>query len=291
MLAPTFDQAMTFVCPSSAAFYSAINCVLSVLRPALQSSCAFRRHSSRWLALIGCALALNAHADTGSLNRALDELASSLPNSAKIALAQIPDRERRLLAARSYARAGDNLETNWSWSQAQTRAFEASPEYQRMRAAVDELTHEFEQQNPGYSLYTNTQVRSLDLQIERWNSNRGVKATAQDLFESISAQANPARRRVITADELRVLLIGWHPSRAAPLAAPGMSAHGQLRALDFQVIRGSQLVAGTSIDSVARVWQRQGWSSRLQRAVASISAKFEGPLRSPNEPWHYRYDP
>jgi hypothetical protein len=259
------------------------------LRPVLLVRAGIGRQRARWLAFIAAAFALNVHADTEPLNRALDELATSFPNSAQRTLAQITDPKRRLLAARSYVKAGEELEDKWSWSQAQTRAFEASPEYQRMQAAVNELTHAFEQQNPGYSLYTNTQVRSLDLQIERWNSNRGVQVTAEQLFASIAAQS--AQHKVFRPDQLKTLLLDWHPASAAPLAAPGMSAHGQLRALDFQVIRGSQLVAGTSIDSVARVWQREGWTNRLHRAVASISAKFEGPLISPNEPWHYRYSP
>jgi hypothetical protein len=226
-----------------------------------------------------------------ALSRSLDGLASSLPQPARTALAQIPDLKRRLLAARSYAKAGNELTDKWSWSQAEIQAFEASPEYQRMQAAVNELTREFERQNPGYSLYTNTQVRSLDLQIERWNSNRGVQATAEQLFQALTAHVNANEGHVSTPQQLRTLLVEWHPSTAAPLAAPGLSAHGQLRALDFQIVRGSQVVAGTSIDSVVRVWEREGWASRLHQAVVSIKAHFEGPLRSPNEPWHYRYVP
>src|SRR4051812_19152282 len=83
-----------------------------------------------------------------ALNDSLDALARSLPQPTRTALAQIPDLKRRLLAARSYAKAGDELTDKWSWSQAQIRAFETSPEYQRMQAAVDELKREFERQNP-----------------------------------------------------------------------------------------------------------------------------------------------
>lgn len=255
----------------------------------MRASCV--RLSMRLACTILCAFVASATyaREDEALDRSIDALADSLPQSARATLARIPDPKRRLLAARSYAKAGDQIEDKWSWTEAQTHAFESSAEYQRMQAAINELKREFEQQNPGYSLYANTEVRTLDLQIERWNSNRGVQMTADELFDAMSAQMKS--RKVVSPDDLRTMLVKWHAPAAAPLAAPGLSAHGQLRALDFQVVRGSQLVAGTSIDSVARVWQREGWANRLHRAVTSISANFEGPLTSPNEPWHYRYTP
>src|SRR4051812_48802068 len=54
-----------------------------------------------------------------ALNDCSDALARSLPQPARTALTQIPDLKRRLLAARSYAKAGDELTDKWSWSQAQ----------------------------------------------------------------------------------------------------------------------------------------------------------------------------
>jgi hypothetical protein len=72
------------------------------------------------------------------------------------------------------------------------------------------------------------------------------------------------------------------------LAVPGLSPHGQSRAFDFQVMRGSQLIAGPSSPSS---WDESGWTSKLQEAVRRASTKFSGPLASPREPWHYDYRP
>jgi hypothetical protein len=78
-------------------------------------------------------------------------------------------------------------------------------------------------------------------------------------------------------------------TRATPtLGVPGLSPHGQARAFDFQVMRGTQLVAGPSSPSA---WDAAGWTSKLQEAVGRASAQFKGPLASPREPWHYDYRP
>lgn len=38
-------------------------------------------------------------------------------------------------------------------------------------AEIDKITAQFEQSNPGFTLYANSEVRSLDDQIGKWNSN------------------------------------------------------------------------------------------------------------------------
>ena len=79
----------------------------------------------------------------------------------------------------------------------------------------------------------------------------------------------------------------WQLPAALPLASPGLSLHGQLRAIDFQVTRGGEVIAPTEVASVARIWIRQGWARKLKQAVAGSS--FTGPIQTPNEPWHYEY--
>ncbi|HZB46856.1 MAG TPA: hypothetical protein VE360_16485, partial [Pyrinomonadaceae bacterium] len=69
------------------------------------------------------------------------------------------------------------------------------------------------------------------------------------------------------------------------------SPHGRSRAFDFQVVRGNQLIAGTSAASAAGAWDGAGWTGRLQEAVRDAGARFAGPLASPREPWHYEYRP
>jgi len=79
------------------------------------------------------------------------------------------------------------------------------------------------------------------------------------------------------------------PAIPVPLAAPGLSLHGQSRALDFQVRKGTQTIAGPEVASVASVWEKQGWARKLQEAVDPAQGVFVGPLQSPDEPWHYEY--
>jgi hypothetical protein len=96
-----------------------------------------------------------------------------VPQQARDALTRIQGRERQLLALRSYLRAG-NLEARWSWSAVQIAAYERSAEYAGAMAALQRVQTRFAQLHPGYQLRINTQVRSLDVQIVRWNENASV---------------------------------------------------------------------------------------------------------------------
>jgi hypothetical protein len=64
-----------------------------------------------------------------------------------------------------------------------------------------------------------------------------------------------------------------------------------MQAIDFQVMAGNRLVAGTDMSAVAEAWETTGWKAKLQSAVNNANAGFVGPLKSPNEPWHYDFRP
>ena len=64
-----------------------------------------------------------------------------------------------------------------------------------------------------------------------------------------------------------------------------------MQAVDFQVRRGDRTIAGPSTAHVAPIWEGQGWARRLAHAVRTTSNRFTGPLATPNEPWHYEYQP
>jgi hypothetical protein len=78
---------------------------------------------------------------------------------------------------------------------------------------------------------------------------------------------------------------------AAALAAPGLSAHGQGRAFDFQIEHNGQVVAGTEAASARQRWDAPGWTQKLHQAMSKAGPHFTGPLVSPYEPWHYAYTP
>jgi hypothetical protein len=232
-----------------------------------------------------------AQAGEVALANHLAAVASTLGQSERMTLAQIPQLDRRLLALRAYVRAGSNIGSRWSWTHDEIRQYERSEEYRRLLAELERVRTEFERRNPGYTLHANTQVRSLDLQLERWNSNPRVGKTAANLQAAVqSTLARSADRPDSSSvEEFKRLLANWRPSPVAPLAAPGLSAHGRMRAIDFVIMREGRIVAATDLSSVARQWETPGWDRKLKAAIAASGARFEGPLKSPNEPWHYEY--
>jgi len=70
-------------------------------------------------------------------------------------------------------------------------------------------------------------------------------------------------------------------------AVPGTSDHGQMRAVDFVVVRpGGQIVADTKSATIQVIWKLGGWEAKLVAAAAGT--KLIGPLQHPYEPWHWR---
>jgi len=257
------------------------------------SSAAGLRVVTCLLALAASTLEVRASEPTDPLTAHLTVLATTLPEHARHALDRIESTQRKLLASRSYAKSGDQLTERWSWTARQISEAEQSAEYRRMLASVQTVTQQFEAQNPGFSLYANMQVRTLELQLERWNANPRVGSVALQLQNALArelrARAYPSRPSEKSNERFKAFLTNWYPSTPAPLAAPGLSAHGQLRAIDFQITNAGRIVAGTSVASVTQTWEKPGWHNKLRRAIETAGADFVGPLRAPNEPWHYTY--
>jgi hypothetical protein len=240
-------------------------------------------------AVLAFAAAPTARAD--ALEPLVAGLAAMLAPEAAAALAAIDGVERRLLAARSYLRAGPDLATRWSWSAARIAEYEQSPEHRDALTEVAQVVAAFEAANPGYTLFVNRQVRSLDVQIARWNQNVSVAAVAAELAAAVRVEAGSAADAHALA-RLRDFVVGWHATSPPPaLAAPGLSPHGQGLAFDFQVQQGDRIVAGTDAAGAAEDWDAAGWTAKLRAAVESASHRFEGPLAMPPEPWHYDYRP
>jgi hypothetical protein len=241
--------------------------------------------------LLALAALGRAQAGEAALANHLTAVAATLGASERATLAKIPALDRRLLALRAYVRAGANIGSRWSWTDEEIRAYERSDEYRQLLTDLDRVRAEFERQNPSYTLYANTQVRSLDVQLARWNSNPGVGKTASALLASARASMahSPDRPSPRSIEAFKRFLSDWRPAPAAPLAAPGLSAHGRMRAVDFQIMRDGRIVAATEVNAVPRAWDAPGWTAKLKRAIVASGTRFEGPLKSPNEPWHYEY--
>ena len=242
----------------------------------------------------GAAAAAEAGAPDGTA-AAIAALAATLDPRVADALARIDGPGRQLLALRSYLRSRAHLAERWSWTAEQIADYAASPEHRALEAEIERVRTAFAQANPGFELWVNPQARSLDTQIEHWNHNASDAAAAEDLLAALRARLatsspealQPAQARQTTTEFLQ----SYVPTPIPTLAAPGLSPHGQMRAIDFQVQKDGQIVAGPAADSIASVWDAQGWAARLDAAVHEGSRQFIGPLASPREPWHFTYVP
>jgi hypothetical protein len=211
------------------------------------------------------------------------------------ALARMDGDGRRLLALRSYLRSRNHLAERWSWTAEQVAAYQSTPEHTELQAEIERVRAAFALDNPGFELWVNPQVRNLDIQLQNWNRNDSVAAAADALLVAAQAFAeSPAFEHANMDESMRSLeqfLLGHVPTPTPTIAAPGLSPHGQLRAIDFQVHREGAVVAGTRTATIAQEWDGAGWTQKLEAAVRAASSRFVGPLASPREPWHYTYAP
>ena len=228
----------------------------------------------------------------GKLESYLRAAAADLAPEQREALGRVNTDARRLLALRGYLRAGREAASRWAWSRERIESYERSPEYAAALAEIEKVRLEFESANAGYTLRVNTQVRSLDEQLKKWNENDSVARAGEELLvrarEELSGSSYAEAPTAADVQRFERFLRGATTRVTPTLAVPGLSPHGQSRAFDFQVMRGSQLVAGPT---GAGAWDKEGWTEKVREAVTRASTKFTGPLASPREPWHYDYRP
>lgn len=249
-------------------------------------------------ALAAAALACgSAHAQPASptIDERIAALAEGLDPRAAAVLPAIHGTGRRLLAARAYLRNAGRIGERWSWTAAQAAEFAGSAEGRALESAIARVACAFAAANPGYALWVNPEFRSLELQLERWNANYRVGRAGDDLLAQVTRGLAEAERRNPAAPagaaDLRRLLEDARPDPVPTLAAPGLSLHGRMRAVDFQVTADGAIVAGTDSASIRAAWIASGWKERLRAAVAAADAGFHGPLAVPDEPWHYEFRP
>ncbi len=220
-------------------------------------------------------------------------LSSIAPPPADEALDEIPDIGRKLLALRSYVRARSYLVERWSWSDEKIKDFQGSAAQQALLAEVAAVGAYFAQANPGYEIYANTKVRSLDTQIVKWNSNVSVGIAAVEIYSKWKEHFNTNEMNEGNPDpeKLRRWLSGFVSTKRANLAAPGLTLHGRALAIDFQIMRNGKIIAGANSKQIDPVWRAHGWDIKLKESMDAAGPLFEGPLTSPDEPWHFNYHP
>jgi hypothetical protein len=219
------------------------------------------------------------------------------------------------------------LEDHWVWSEAQAQQYLKSKYFTTvLQPLLDKVNREFINLNvsfgrkDAFSLRPNTNPRSLTEQRNNWLKSFDP---AHDDPKKISG----IERIYFVAEELKKNLLteiadsqydddpaaGGGPAKFkkyltgsktnphgtyAPLtyATPGLSAHGQAKAFDFIVVLGGKTVAGTEGDAgyLRKTWRNDKWDEQLKKAIRTVDPDgktFDGPLASPDEPWHYYYKP
>ena len=227
------------------------------------------------------------------IQRYLAAAAASLDPEPRHVLREIRPGERRALAIAFYFRHRDRIASRWTWTPDETRAYQRTEPYRRTMRELRQVRRVFAASNPGYTLVTDTVVRSLQTQVRFWNRERSVGAAARELGDSIGAWLDEpgwpdhpddsALRRFLDR------LLAYESPTPPTVAVPGLSQHGRLRAFDFAVVRRGAVVAGTSSATVESVWDAGGWTERLREAVQLAGSHFAGPLVAPREPWHYEW--
>jgi hypothetical protein len=234
-------------------------------------------------------------AEEAALARYIEDMVSEQDIRVAKAVARIDSPGRKLLALRYYLRSSAHLAERWSWTEEQIVAYMGSCEHRELQQEVERVQAAFVAANPGYELYVNPAVRSLNSQIDSWNSNESVAMAGSYLLDQVrtllASPGFPVGDAKRARQALQSFLVGYVPEPTPTLAAPGLSPHGQMRAVDFQVQAEGQIIAAPDISTINTVWEGQGWANKLHAAVSSSTSKLIGPLALPHEPWHYAYAP
>ena len=218
--------------------------------------------------------------------------ARSLDKRVQSALKQIDGTPRKLLALKTYIDA-KGIKGRWAWTNNEMAVYRKSMDFRIANAEVDKVISLFQRTYPGLQLRTSKLARSLEDQIQLWNKTPSVKAASANLMKQVAkALKPPAYPDNATKSSLTKFqaLLRKHSTQPVPtVAVPGLSHHGQLRAYDFVIWQGDKILAGTDGASIRNQWIGGRWGEKLRQIVYSASNRFEGPLKSPNEPWHFTY--
>jgi hypothetical protein len=205
-----------------------------------------------------------------------------------------------LLALRRYLRLqnreNQDLASIWSWTAEQiNESLNTLPSEDGMVGVPRRLLYEaarvqraFAAANPGYVLGISP-PRDLDRQVTLWNRSLDGRVAARDLFER-AVRELAEETYDLPAQLARVVEFSQWLQRSRLTvepgnAAPGISDHGQMRAVDFIVMQRGTVVAGPRRATIAVEWTASGWARRL--AAATAGTQLVGPLANPYEPWHW----
>ncbi|HKP63375.1 MAG TPA: hypothetical protein VJV78_41855 [Polyangiales bacterium] len=194
----------------------------------------------------------------------------------------------RLLALRRYLqKGGAMLVANWPWTTAEQKTTYRGV-IADLRKAAKLVKSNFEDANPGLTLRY-TEARDLERQAQLWVDNETVKTAGAALLAMTRRELagssyipNPGAE---AAERFRTYLKGTYLTTDPTNAAPGLSDHGKMQAIDFYVLQGKKTIASIRTKTIQREWLNTGLAVKLKDATKGTP--LIGPLRKPYEPWHY----
>jgi len=182
----------------------------------------------------------------------VDEIEKELETRIQGALNGMPLMDRRVLAIRGYLRfptmGRGTIEANWAWSNDDMEEFKKTNEFTKMKEAVADVKATFSASNSGYTLGVDPdKIRSLESQVTLWNQNPTVQRLGQELKTKLlkALETLPDTPDETSLKSFKKTLTETGLSASPSNATPGLSQHGQAKAFDFVVFKGSEVVAGT----------------------------------------------
>jgi hypothetical protein len=180
----------------------------------------------------------------------------------------------------------------WAWTSEEAERHRTSGAVKALYDQAEKVRRQFAAQNPGYNLGVSP-LRSLERQLMLWSKNNTVRDAGATLLERMQEElAKPEYSEVPTPKAAGRFAQKLGDAKVSPeptSAAPGTSDHGQARAVDFVIQKGAMTIAGTESAQVWSVWRGQGWEAKLIKACERT--RLLGPLKVPDEPWHWRLGP
>lgn len=214
---------------------------------------------------------------------------------------RIPDQHRQLAALRGYLRfleSGKNMDDVWAWDDERIKAYTGSKAQTIAKGYIDKARSKFDAlpgpSSNNYKLTARAKPRSLDEQVKLYNQNGSAKSAGKKIFEQVGRRMNdfPMPPDVLHVEKFCYMVAqDVHGLPKITNATPGLSDHGHMNAIDFHVKKdGVKVLQSGGADG----WRASGMSDALKDATNSVNNDageiiFDGPLKSPDEPWHYQY--
>ncbi len=226
-------------------------------------------------------------------------------------LGQIPDLNRRLLCLHRYIRILDKrngkwVDDHWAFTKDDYKEWQKTDDFKLRGREIKAIQDRFTHSNKGYKLIAGSKFRPLAKQIDNWNENKSVRLNSEAYFNmALTELKKPSycgldtfldtRNPKCTESEVtsiqsfyKFLNRDYRPKPSLMVATPGFSNHGTGLAIDFVVKKSDGTVIVSATD--ASKWTSSGWAEKLASAMRG-AAHFNGPLKTPNEPWHWTFDP